>query len=286
MLLLFNIRDGFLKIILGGVIMLNLSNHLQLKENELKKEFLSFNFLINLFGKFLGVDFGQVSNARSSFFSKAFDTRKISGVFLKELKSNNFSLDYRDDGVITLSDDNKQKERGELLSSNYWNFRNNEEKKDPLILEMRIRGRLDGKERGIHCYPCVTGSFLSPADHLPQWRVFKILFNIIQNNETEGCKKIVRDIAQSEKGVVFVSWSDISNSYMHLSGIRTISKLFGEFIRGHENLQRLISTCPHLEIFSFIGEKEDFFVSEHLHLEIFDLWKEELNEFIFELKIY
>ncbi len=265
--------------------MLNLSDHLQLKENELRNNFLSFNFLINLFGKFLGVDFGQISNAYSSFFSKAFDTRKISGVFLKELKSNNFSLNYRDDGVITLSDNNRQKENGIFRSSNYWNFRNNEEKKDPLILEMRIRARLDGKERGIHCYPCVTGSFLSPVDHLPQWRVFKILFNIIQNSETEGCKKIVRDIAQSEKGEVFVSWSDISNSHMHLSGIRTISKLFSEFIRGHESLQRLINTCPHLEIFSFIKEKEDFFVLERFHLEIFDLWKEELDNFISELKI-
>lgn len=189
--------------------------------------------------------------------------------FVKALEQKGFKLTKRPDGVITLSDENPQVEIQGYAPSNYWNFRNDDEKKDPLHLTLHLAPVLKQSRRGIIFFPEARGTFLSPADRLPNSRIFKVVAEF--DPKTHPLVKAVAD-----KDELLVSWTNTE-----LGGIRTLRSLFDEFRNTKEKLSDLAysSTSPFDPIPYPSSNEETYYAPENIQPLIFDVWQAQLDEF-------
>lgn len=132
--------------------------------------------------------------------------------------------------TYTLVDENPQQERQGWAPSNYWNFKaEGISHKFHMCISLGVTLRLNQRERGIVLLPFAFGTFLSPSDHLPNFRMFKAL-----TDSDKDAPDVAKDIAKSDDECIVVSWTELG-----LGGIRSISGLFAEFAHGNGDVEKL-----------------------------------------------
>lgn len=135
----------------------------------------------------------------------------------------------RSDGIFTLSDENPQHIVPGWNPSHYWNFRIDEETQEyDLRIQLSVHLEISDYDRGVVFRPWAFGGCASPADRLPNFRLFKLL-----TEHDPEAPEVCKEIAASD-GYIVVSWSDLG-----LGGIRQISELFDEFARGNKAVLEL-----------------------------------------------
>ncbi len=206
----------------------------------------------------------------SHCYSTYFGRYRIEGRFLEALNRAGFKLYPRTDGITTLVDENPQSPTPGFRPSNYWNFKTTGEKTDELLFDIGLIAFLRQKARGIVLIPHVSSPFLSPADTLPQYRVFVVISGF-----DPQAHPIIHQIAIN-KGEKIVSWTDIG-----LGGIRSIQELFLEFTSGNKELERLARSCvspfdpdpfPRTSV-------SDKYLPEPHQQALFELWNKQLERF-------
>lgn len=181
--------------------------------------------------------------------------------------------------IFTLVDENPQEKVPGWAPGNYWNFRPLEGGSDKfnLKIELCVGFTVNSRERGIGLVPMAHSPFLSPADYLPNFRMFKTL---VENDE--DVLAVAKEIASSD-GTVQVTWTDLG-----VGGIRTLEVLFGEFAGDNEKVR---SIALRQEVFDPMpyprhqkpGDK--LFVVETAQPRVFQAWQDQLKEYISHLAI-
>lgn len=125
--------------------------------------------------------------------------------------------------IFTLVDENPQKEVLGWSPSNYWNFKllDGDECKFNLQVTLSVSFGINLEKRGIVFVPQAHGSFLSPVDQLPNFRMFKALVESDKN-----APAVAKELAASD-GSIVVTWTELG-----LGGIRKFADLFAEFAGG------------------------------------------------------
>lgn len=132
--------------------------------------------------------------------------------------------------IFTLIDENPQKEVHGWSPSNYWNFKllEGDERKFNLQVTLSVGFGINLEKRGIVFVPQANGSFLSPVDQLPNFRMFKML---VENDENVSA--VAKELAASDGGIV-VTWTELG-----LGGICELANLFAEFAGGNKLITQL-----------------------------------------------
>lgn len=211
-------------------------------------------------------------------------SRSIKGYVLDEallalLKEKGIKREPRPDQVFTLVDENPQEHRPGWSPSNYWNFKIPEggDGRYDLRIELGCKLLIDSQERGVVFWPNAHGTFLSPADHLPQIRMLRAL---VENDEE--APTILKALAESE-GTIVVFWADLG-----LGGIKTVSDLFFEFSRGRDEVQRLAHQhriySPDPQMSTNIGA-ERIYIAEPAQPRVLKAWKAQLAAYRAKLDV-
>lgn len=184
--------------------------------------------------------------------------------------------------IFTLVDENPQQKVDGWHPSNYWNFKLPEEgeRKFDLHISLSVDFCLNAEKRGIVLKPRAYGTFVSPCDDLPNFRVWKALV------ENDACAPAVaREIAESD-GSIVVTWTELG-----LGGIRKLSDLFSEFARGNERVLHLgtnndiFSPIPHPEWRLGQTDNDVVFVLEPSQPKILAMWQAQLNAYRESLRV-
>lgn len=175
--------------------------------------------------------------------------------------------------IFTLVDENPQIEVPGWAPSNYWNFKllEGDEHKFDLHISLGVGFGINIKERGVVLCPRANGTFLSPADRVPNFRMFKALVE-----SDEDAPIVAKELAESN-GSVVVTWTDIG-----LGGIRRLSDLFIEFAGSNETIKQLSrkqevfnpSPAPQYQKFD-----DELFIAEPAQPGVFKTWQAQLNEY-------
>lgn len=189
------------------------------------------------------------------------------------------------DRVFTLVDENSQEHNSVYQPSNYWNFKlPDPEAPDPRDREGNPRRimlstglSLNQTKRGIVLSPLAHGSFLSPCDRLPNFRMFKAL----AESDPEA-PAVAKELAASD-GSTVVSWTELG-----LGGIRRLISLFSEFIHGNEEVDKL---ARRMEIFNpepyvrYQQPGDELYVAEPAQPRLFAAWQAQLEEYRTKLRV-
>ena len=175
------------------------------------------------------------------------------------------------DTIFTLVDENPQEVIPGWNPSNVWNFKLVEGRNEfDLQLTLYVGIGLSIEDRGFRLWPKTCGTGISPADHLPNFRMFKA---IVENGATE-LPRIVNEIAESD-GSVVVTYTDLE-----LGGIRRIGDLFTEFFGTKEVVRGI---ARHGDVFDpqpypFHQQPGDeLFITESAQPKIVRAWRAQLN---------
>lgn len=209
---------------------------------------------------------------------------ELSAVVLRKLDELGIKRHERPDDVFTLADTNPQVHTPGWTDSNYWNFKPIDLEKGPVSSEMIRRNlkydlrvdlsvelRVNQRERGVVFVPQASGTFLSPSDPLPNFRMFKALVEIVGE-----MPYVAREIASD--GSIVVTWTDLG-----LGGLRSIMELYREFSNGKPALEELARRdgifdpspfpAPNSQVSTFR------YIAETEQPRLFRRWKEELDEY-------
>jgi hypothetical protein len=174
--------------------------------------------------------------------------------------------------VFTLVDENPQEKFPGWAPSNYWNFKPLDNGRGfDLRVTLSVHLSISVKSRGIVLVPEAYGSFVSPADRLPNFRMFKAL---VENDD--AAPDIAKELAASD-GSIVVTWTDLG-----LGGIRRIADLFNEFAGQNETVKRL---AWNEEIFNpvpyprYQKPSEELFVAEPVQPKILRTWRQQLDDY-------
>lgn len=210
----------------------------------------------------------------SMILSDPFATYVLTDDLLAALNERGIKRQPRPDcnnDIFTLIDENPQKEVPGWAPSNYWNFKEKPEKSGRfnLEIELRISFHNSTEKRGVEFRPKAFGTFLSPTDSLPNFRMFKAM---VELGGTENLPVVAKELAQSD-GIIVIHWAKLG-----LGGIRTTSALFQEFsIRGREEIEEL---ARHHDIFHPAAyPKSNVFVIEPKQYQVIQIWCEQLEEY-------
>ncbi|MFH1171646.1 MAG: hypothetical protein V1778_03850 [bacterium] len=180
--------------------------------------------------------------------------------------------DCRDE-IFTLVDENPQRMVPGWKPSNYWNFKLLEdgERGFDLRVTLCVGLGINFERRGIVLIPRALGTFLSPTDPLPNFRMFKAL--VETGNDAPA---VAKELAMSD-GTVVVSWTELG-----LGGLRQFADLFAEFAGRNEQVTRLGSNG---EIFEpvplphYRQPGDELFVTEPAQPKLFEAWRAQLEEY-------
>ncbi len=166
--------------------------------------------------------------------------------------------------IFTLVDENHQEKIPGYEPSNYWNFKPLRAQGDKLKFNLKIslcvRFKVDTEKRGIVLYPQASGTFVSAADNLPNFRMFKALVG-----RDEAAPAIAKELAASD-GSIVVTWTDLG-----LGGIHKLTSLFAEFAGNNETIKQLSIFDP--------APSDDLFIAEPAQPRIVQTWRRQLKEY-------
>jgi len=177
--------------------------------------------------------------------------------------------------ILTLEDENPQKYVPGFVPSNYWNFKLLEGKKNKFDLRVSLSVGLGITTKGgggVVFWPQAHGSFLSPVDELPNFRMFKALV------ESDKDAPVVAKELAASKGSIIVSWTDLG-----LGGICGIFDLFVKFTGRNERVLRLGMDsdgifCPHSNPRN-VQPGDRLFVAKHVQTKIIETWNRQLKQY-------
>lgn len=212
----------------------------------------------------------------SKAYSEPIRVYELDGGLLAVLAERNIKRQDRPDcrnEIFTLVDENPQEKVPGWSPSNYWNFKliEGDKRKFDLRVTLSVGFGLNLEKRGIVLVPQAHGSYVSAADSLPNFRMFKAL---VENDE--DAPAVAKELAASD-GSIVVSWTELG-----LGGIRKLSHLFSEFAARSEAVVQLGTNG---EIFSpapnprYQQPGDELFVAELAQPKLFQAWRAQLNEY-------
>lgn len=175
--------------------------------------------------------------------------------------------------IFTLVDENPQEKVSGYAPSNGWNFKllEGDEPRFDLRVELNVGFGVNVEKRGVVFMPWATGSYASPADRLPNYRMFKAL---VENDD--DAPAVAKELAASD-GSIIVTWTELG-----LGGIRRLADLFAEFAARNEVVVRLgraggvFNPAP----FSRLQQPGNaLFIPEPAQPTIVESWREQLNAY-------
>lgn len=175
--------------------------------------------------------------------------------------------------IFTLIDENPQEPSPGFAASNYWNFQLVEGQRDrfDLRISLAVGFAVNIEKRGVTLWPQAHGTYLTAADHLPNFRMFKALV------ESGGeVLAVAREIAESG-GHVLVGWRDL-----RLGGIRKLSDLFKEFARGNRVVEHLAREGEVFNPAPYPSRQEiadTLFIAEPAQSRVIAAWREQLASY-------
>lgn len=175
--------------------------------------------------------------------------------------------------VFTLVDANPQQRIPGFTPSNYWNFKRLDENGGgfDLRISLTVGFGMSTRMRGVTLVPFANGTFVSPSDTLPNFRMFKAL-----TSADDQAPDVARQIANSD-GTVVVGWTELG-----LGGIRSLSALFDEFSPENSNIRQLALNQKVFDPNPYprnIQPGEALFVVEPAQQRLFRMWSTQLARY-------
>ena len=210
----------------------------------------------------------------SKAYSKPFKVYTLNDKLLAVLAEQGIKRQDRSDcnnEIFTLVDENPQKKIWGWAPSNYWNFKLLKERTFDLRVSLSIDFEINQEKRGVVFWPQTHGTFVSPADQLPNFRMFKALAD-----NDENAQAVAKELAASN-GSIVITWTDLG-----LGGIRKLTNLFAEFAGRNETIARLAENG---EVFNpvpypkYQQPRDELFVTEPAQPKVIQLWREQLKEY-------
>lgn len=175
--------------------------------------------------------------------------------------------------IFTLVDENPQKKVLGWSPSNFWNFKLGEGEKRgfDLRVTLSVGFGINFQKRGVVLVPQAHGSFVSAADHLPNFRMFKALVEL----DTDA-PAVAKELAASD-GTAVITWTELG-----LGGIRRLADLFAEFAARNETVAQLGRNG---EVFDPLPSPryqqpgDELFIPEPAQPQIIEAWRAQLNEY-------
>lgn len=178
----------------------------------------------------------ELKQCDSLVYTKPIKSYQLSRKILAFLDKRKIKLHQRpgdNNEIITLMDENPQKEVPGWVSTCWWNFKAKAKGKGfNLKISLGFSLRLDANGAGIWVFPHADCPYVGPCDHLPNWRMFQALVSY-----DSKAPEVAKQMAAS-KGNIFLSWEDLA-----LGGLVTIEKLFMDFAGGNKALEEIASKC-------------------------------------------
>lgn len=159
--------------------------------------------------------------------------------------------------------------------SDYWNFELREGKFN-LCVSLSVGFEINIKKRGIVFWPQAHGSLISPADPLPNFRMFKALAE-----SDEDAPAIVKELAASDGNIVVI-WTDLG-----LGGICKLANLFEEFAGSNKTIKELNNRGVFDPVPSpqYQQPGNELFVVESAQPKVLERWRTQLNEYRAQLVV-
>lgn len=175
--------------------------------------------------------------------------------------------------IFTLVDENPQEKIPGWMPSNYWNFKllESDRHKFDLRVFLSVDFGVNTEKRGIVFWPQAHGLFISAADRLPNFRMFKALVE-----SDDNVPAIAKELAASD-GSIVITWTDLG-----LGGIRKLANLFAEFVGRNETIaqlgrdQKIFDPIPHPQ---YQQPGDELFVVEPAQSSVIQTWRTQLNEY-------
>jgi len=224
----------------------------------------------------------KLQNGEPPCLSEPITTYRLDERLLAVLEDNGIRRQPRSDcthEIFTLVDENPQKKIPGWSSSDYWNFKlvaNSKTKFDMKII-LCVGFGFNYKARGISLVPHAPGTFVSPVDQLPNFRMFRAL---VQSGGATPA--VAKELAASD-GTLTVTFTDLG-----LGGIRSISQLFSEFAGGNGIIDEIglngdvFEPAPHPRNQQ---PGDELFVAEPSQGKVFDAWKNQLAAYRAKLDV-
>lgn len=232
--------------------------------------------LLDLFKKTAKHKGLKLHESSSSDYSEPIKTYILDDKLLTVLAEQGIKGHIRPDcsnEIFTLEDHNPQEPAPRFLPSNYWNFKlleGNSNKFD-LRVSLGVSFVVNIKKRGIVFWPQAQGTFLSPMDHLPNFRMFKALAE-----KDKKAPAVAKELAASD-GSIVITWTELG-----LGGIRKLSDLFAELAGQNETIKQLgrggdmLDPVPYP---SYYRQVDELFIAEPAQPKIFQAWRAQLNDY-------
>ncbi len=232
--------------------------------------------LIDLFRKAAAHKGLRLCEGASQAYSEPIKVYKLDDKLLAALAKRGIRGQDRPDchhQIFTLVDTNPQKKVPGWTPSNYWNFNllEGDERRFDLRVSLGFGFTINLKKRGIIFWPQAHGSYVSAADPLPNFRMFKAL---VENDK--DAPAIAKELAAS-KGNIMVTWTELG-----LGGIRKLSDLFAKFAGENKTIAQLggnreiFNPVPHP-----LGQQPggQLFVAKPAWPKVIQIWRVQLEKY-------
>lgn len=218
----------------------------------------------------------KLHEGASRAYSEPIRAYALDDNLLKMLAEQNIKRQDRPDcrnEIFTLVDENPQDKIPGWLPSNYWNFKllEGDKRNFDLRVTLSVGFGLNLEKRGIVLVPQAHGSYISAADSLPNFRMFKALAE-----SDADAPAVAKELAASD-GSIVVSWTELG-----LGGIRKLSHLFTEFAARSETVVQLGRNG---EVFNpapnprYQQPGDELFIAEPAQPKVVQVWRTQLNEY-------
>lgn len=212
------------------------------------------------------------SSARSEPIKEYVLDERLLAVLAERGIKRQYRPDCRNE-IFTLVDENPQKKVPGWTTSNYWNFNLVEGDKRAFDLRMTLSVGfgINFEKRGVVFVPQAHGSFVSAADQLPNFRMFK---SLVENDP--DAPAVAKELAASD-GTLVVTWTELG-----LGGIRRLADLFVEFAARNETVAQLgrngdvFDPAPNPR---YQQPGDELFIPEPAQPKIVETWRAQLNEY-------
>jgi hypothetical protein len=233
--------------------------------------------LVDLYRKAAEFKGLKLHESSANDYSEPIKTYMLDDELLAILEKQGIKIEPRPDchfNVFTLVDTNPQEPAPRFAPSNWWNFKTLEDEsgKFDLRVSLSFIFWVNNEKRGIVFTPQAHGSLVSPADRLPNLRMFKALVE-----SDKDAPAVAKEIAASDCSIV-VTWTDLG-----LGGIRRLSDLFDELAGQNETLKKLgreddvFDPSPYSPKFQKQGD--ELFIAEPAQPKIFQAWRKQLKDY-------
>lgn len=219
----------------------------------------------------------RLHEGASKVYSEPIKEYTLNEKLLAALAERNIKRQYRPDcrnEIFTLVDENPQERVPGWSPSNYWNFKLGEEgdkRGFDLRMTLSVGFGINFQKRGVVLVPQAHGSFVSAADHLPNFRMFKALVEL-----DADAPAVAKKLAASD-GTAVVTWAELG-----LGGIRRLADLFAEFATRNETVVQLgrngdvFNPAPSSR---YQQPGDELFIPEPAQPKIIETWRAQLNEY-------